>query len=78
MAYHTSYDNSQKWHEDTASYCRSQSPDGHDEVDDERSKTDVEVEEVVRVSWPQPFEVQRTTTLNQRSHCIVTHNQSHS
>ena len=50
MAYHTSYDNSQKWHEDTASYCRSQSPDGHDEVDDERSETDVEVEEVVRVS----------------------------
>ena len=50
MAYHTSHDNSQNWHEDTASYCGSQSPDGHDEVDDERSKTDVEVEEVVRVS----------------------------
>jgi len=67
------YDNSQNWHEDAAGYCGAESPDGHDEVDEERGETDVVVEDVVSVSRPQPGQVRRTTALNQRSHCNVTH-----
>jgi len=48
----TSY--SQNRNKNTASYCRARSPDGHDEVDEERSEAEVVVEEVVSVSWPQP------------------------
>jgi len=44
------YDNSQNWHEDATSDCGACGPDGHEEVDYKCRETDVEVEEVVRVS----------------------------
>ena len=49
--------NSQNGHEDATSDSGAGRPDGHEEIDDERSQTNVVVKQVVRVSRPQPVEV---------------------